>query len=781
MQEVTVRSFFKEQWKYITIAFFTAVVLAALLSIPLITPCKADYGQTYFEYTVICAVWAGIYMLCTIFPLLLWLGRYGIFAGFFREKQYKNLRLTGINLLRLAIGIFGTYEIMLYHRVVMKTVVISIFRNRSGAYLQFLLGILFLAIILTDLKKAFAAFPRWNEKYPWMIKGVIALFTSFMGFFIIEMFCESKMLTYMDMRFLNIAYWGILLLFFYLIFRRLKVSAIITLVISYVLGLANYLVVMFRGNEILWGDITAAGTAMEVVDNYSFKPDHYFPMVTIAVVLSILVILVLPVKEEKKPVNKKRIIQTIAAEAVLMIALVVANMSGVLYGFIQGNYWDYTTMMANTGYIPYFISNVNYSATVKLESYSASSAKKTLEQSSALRTDDEVDVDATEEKAAEAPNIIMIMDEAFSDLGVNGEIETNQDYMPFIRSMKDNAIKGYLHLSICGAPTANTEFEVLTRSSMKFLPTGSIPYNQYVTSEIPSLASVLENSEYDYQTFAYHSYSATGYNRPKAYDFLGFDDSLFVEEEDMDEYDEVRGYVSDSSDFAKLAEIYDEKKDGNPLFLFNVTMQNHGGYMTFFDKGEDAIEVTNFDANYQLENYLTLIKKTDNAVQELVEHFQNEEEPTMIIFFGDHQPKLADDVLDPFMSEALETTASTQGASDASDGSSKYNGVSSRYEVPFFIWTNYDIEEQENVDISANYLSSYVLENAGIPLTAYDDFLLEMRQSYPVLTAKEYWDADGNVMQWEDEIPSAISSYENIQYNCLFDKDNKLSSFFNGQ
>lgn len=773
MQEVTIRQFFKEQWKYILIVFGCALAASALMCIPLIGPCQLDYGEAYFNYTLVCAIWTGIYLLCAIFPLFLWIGRYGVFTGFFKEKKYKEKRNIAVNLLRLAIGCFGLYEIWLYRRVSIRVAIVAIFRNRSGAYLQFLLGLIFVFILLTDFRKALAALARWNQKYPWMIKGVTVLFVSFMGFFLVEMFCESKMLTYMDMRFLNILYWSVLLLFLYLIFRRLKFSAIITLVISYVMGLANYLVVMFRGNEILWGDISAAGTAMEVVDNYTFKPDHYFPMVTIAFVLAVLVVIVLPFKEKKQPVNKKRVMQTIIAEVLLIAVLAIANVTGALYGFIQGNYWDYTTMMANTGYIPYFISNVNYSATVKLEDYSASSAKKTLEQSSALRSDDEPDAGVASTSSSEAPNIIMIMDESFSDLAVNGNLETNQDYMPFLHSLESNTIKGYLHLSICGAPTANTEFEVLTRSSMAFLPIGSIPYNQYVTSKIPSLASVLGNSSYEYQTYAYHSYSCTGYNRPKAYDFLGFDDSLFVEEDDMDEYEDIRGYVSDSADFKKLEEIYEEKKEGNPLFLFNVTMQNHGGYTNFFDKGDDAIEVTNFDADYQLENYLTLIKKSDNAVQELITYFQNEEEPTMIILFGDHQPKLDDEILEPFMADA-------GSDADAVDGSSRYTNVSSRYEVPFFIWTNYDTKEQQDVDISANYLSSYVLENAGIPLTAYDDFLLEMRKSYPVLTAKEYWDADGNVMSWDDEKPSAISSYENIQYNCLFDKEDKLNSFFNG-
>lgn len=772
--------FIKKMWKYILGAFLLATLVSTSLCLYLIPFCQRDYGTTYFSYSVACAIWTGIYMLCVLFPAFMWLGRYSIFTRFIKDRKYKEGRAIVVVLLRIAIALFGAYEIIMYDHYRFKYVIITIYQNSPGAFIQFMLAVLFFIIALTNYSRIFPNVFQWNQRYPWLLKFCIVALVSFACFFNVEMLCESKMLTYMDMRFLNILYWAIIIGILYIIFRRVKISVIITLVLSYIVGIANYVVVMFRGKEILWGDITAWGTAMEVVDNYKFTPDHYFAMVTIAFVICLVFVIILPIKEEKLPWNKKRIVRTLISEAVVVTLLLIANFTTLLYGGIQGNYWDYTIMMKNTGYVPYLISNINYSTSVKLEDYSASAAKAVLKKSADTLKEETShnsgkDEDSkTKNASTESPNIIMIMDEAFSDLGVNGDLQTNQDYMPYIHNMTDNTIKGNLHLSICGAPTANTEFEVLTRSSLAFLPTGSIPYNQYVTNSIPSLATVLKDSKYNYQTFAYHSYSATGYNRPVAYEYLGFDDSLFVEEEDMDEYESLRDYVTDSSDFKKLEEIFEEKKDGNPLFLFNVTMQNHGGYNTGFDAGDDQIEVTNFDGDYQLENYLSLIKKTDNAVAELTSYFANEEEPTMIIFYGDHQPKLVDETLEPLMGDQ-------GGSSDDGDGTSRYDDVASRYQVPFFIWTNYPIEEQHGLEISSNYLSSYVLQTAGIPLTAYDEYLLELRKSYPVVTAREYWDAAGNIYQWgENNMPSVLKSYENIQYNCLFDKDNKLETFFNG-
>lgn len=87
------------------------------------------------------------------------------------------------------------------------------------------------------------------------------------------------------------------------------------------------------------------------------------------------------------------------------------------------------------------------------------------------------------------------MDEAFSDLSVLGDFDTNTDYMPFVHSLEkgnENTITGYLNTSVCGGNTADTEFEFLTGNTMAFLPVGSIPYQQYIKSKTPSLASYLK-------------------------------------------------------------------------------------------------------------------------------------------------------------------------------------------------------------------------------------------------------------------------------------------------
>ena len=107
------------------------------------------------------------------------------------------------------------------------------------------------------------------------------------------------------------------------------------------------------------------------------------------------------------------------------------------------------------------------------------------------------------------PNIIVVMNESFSDLSVLGDFKTNEDYLPFLHSLQqgaENTVTGMLNVSVCGGNTADTEYEFLTGNTMAFLPQGSIPYQQYITKELPALPAYL--ASLGYETVATHPYYA---------------------------------------------------------------------------------------------------------------------------------------------------------------------------------------------------------------------------------------------------------------------------------
>ena len=204
--------------------------------------------------------------------------------------------------------------------------------------------------------------------------------------------------------------------------------------------------------------------------------------------------------------------------------------------------------------------------------------------------------------------------------------------MPFVHSLQngaDNTITGYLNVSVCGGNTADTEFEFLTGNTMAFLPAGSIPYQQYIKDTTPSLASYLKGL--GYETYAQHPYNASGWNRETVYPLLGFENMAFAP--DYLSRDVIRNYISDKTSFEKIIETYENKPEDKPAFIFNVTMQNHGGYTDTYWNFTNTINAKGL-GNDALNQYLSLIKLTDSDLSSLISYFKEQDEKTIIVFFG---------------------------------------------------------------------------------------------------------------------------------------------------
>jgi phosphoglycerol transferase MdoB-like AlkP superfamily enzyme len=230
------------------------------------------------------------------------------------------------------------------------------------------------------------------------------------------------------------------------------------------------------------------------------------------------------------------------------------------------------------------------------------------------------------------------------------------------------------------------------------------------------------------------------------YPLLGFERADFIDS--FPETGRLRSYVSDETAFNFIKRAY-EKKGSEPLFFFEVTMQNHSGYTDKFDNftPDVALKDGGTDA---INTYLSLMKQTDTALESLVRYFSEQEEKTIIVFFGDHQP--TDSVVEPVLQ------ANGKSGATLTDEEQK-----ERYVVPFVIWANYDIAEEQDVEISANYLSGKVMQTAGLPLSPYQQYLEEFRQEIPVISAEETRYTDESV-SGED----TLLSYQKLQYYMLF-------------
>ena len=102
------------------------------------------------------------------------------------------------------------------------------------------------------------------------------------------------------------------------------------------------------------------------------------------------------------------------------------------------------------------------------------------------------------------------------------------------------------------------------------------------------------------------------------------------------------------------------------------------------------------------------------------------------------------------------------------------------YRVPFLMWSNYGLEHQYYDGISVNYLSSILMQNANIAKTGYQEFLSNLMQSFPIINANVYQDADGVFHSWDENQEEQLKNYQILQYNQLVDKKHRDWSFFGG-
>lgn len=508
----------------------------------------------------------------------------------------------------------------------------------------------------------------------------------------------------------------------------------------------------FRGSYIMPWDIFSVGTALNVADNFSYVPTTRMVIVSILFIGLFWAEGYCKVDFSKlfKRAALRFIISALALASVFCYTWLIHRNTVIEKLGIYTIQFDADGLIKHNGLGAGFIYELKFLSVEKPAGYSASKQKEILEK---------IDADTT--SAGSTPDIIVIMDEAFSDPAVDGKIETNEDYMPFIHSLMngaENTQSGYMNMSVIGGNTPNSEFEFLTGHSMAFLPKGSIAFQQFIRHEIDSMPSYLKSL--GYSTLAMHPYDSSGWNRTKVYPLLKFDEMYFLDDyyENLN-LPEVRKYVSDDAFLGQIEKEVAARAEKGPVFSFNVTMQNHSSYGKEFDNlpwtiSVNGIEEMNKQA-IRITNYVNLIKLTDTAFEKLIDHYKNSDRPTVVVFFGDHQP-------DPNVYDIM--WSQNGKSADTLDKEDTFN----TYRVPFIIWANYDIEEKSGLEISDNYLGNMTLKAAGIPLTKYRTFTDEFSKKYPVISAIRTMDADGNSYA-TDDVASELKEYAAMQYYEMFD------------
>lgn len=319
------------------------------------------------------------------------------------------------------------------------------------------------------------------------------------------------------------------------------------------------------------------------------------------------------------------------------------------------------------------------------------------------------------------PNVIAIQNEAWWDPSLIPNAEFSQDPLPTYRELLKKGLAGELISPVYAGGTCMPEFEFLTGFTTKFLPTSVYPYIQSITSPTPSLASAYK--ENGYETIAFHSYKRNFYGRNKAYPLMGFDSFISVDEM---KNPELKGwYISDIAMARDIIKMYEEKK-ADRLFLFGVTMQNHGGYEKQRYDTYD-IEVTSDKISENdlqgLKDFTQGAYDGDMMLKALIDYFENVDEPTIIVMYGDHLPLLG-----------TEGSTYVDGGFVEKESVFQYYKHEQLYHTPYVIWANYDLGDLDlPKEISPGNLGLQVAKLSSLSTYPwYFSFLDSFYKEYPV-------------------------------------------------
>lgn len=500
-------------------------------------------------------------------------------------------------------------------------------------------------------------------------------------------------------------------------------------VVCCILGIAEHFVITFKGEAILPSDILALGTAMEVSEGYEFT--FTAGIVTSLALLEISLGL-LSLIRPRKPRTPTHVFPAIAANLCAFLLVTVVGLSGFSnidleqaldFGFDR---WQPITTYASQGFITSFTEMVNELPIEKPEDYTPDEAQS-IEQELAAAYDSTYG--SSEQRAA---------------AGYTGPA--------FYNSLPDTLVRGTMLASVAGGGTANSEFEFLTGATTAFVGLGKIPYQLYQMNGVNSLAKDLK--ELGYTTTAMHPQNPVNYHRDKIYQQLGFGDFLSI-----GDFEGAPYYHAGVCDYATYDKILDLlRTDEAPQFIFDVTMQNHGGY----DYGTvPAEELTNYwvegaseGANSALNTYLTCINASDRDLDYFINELRNIGRPVVLVFFGDHQPSAATTLNDELYPQ--EDTASH---------------AFRIYQSTYLVWANYEIAGNTELNVydavGANEIAAITLNKIGAPLTNYQKALLATRSDVPTINVAGYLGADGLRYDLESEdspYASTIDKLQRMQY-----------------
>lgn len=539
----------------------------------------------------------------------------------------------------------------------------------------------------------------------------------------------------------------------YNLIGKVFLSMVLTSCTLVILCIVNYLKLIFRGDPLYPSDFTQITHMQSVIP---MVMDYFSWSYIFVIIVSIVACIV-------AGIYMRRYIQNVKIHLGIRALLVVGSIF-VLYAY--GNFantfmnkvfqksgvdfvlWNQNENYASNGFVLGFISNLDTTVMEKPKNYSK---ENMLQIANDIKKQYSGNIGSQKKK--EKPNIIFVMSESFWDPTKVTNLSFSEDPVPNLHHYIENFPGGQTISPTFGGNTANVEFEALTSYSMSLLKPGSIPYQQVITNkkEIPSIPTALKKE--GYYTSAIHSFGRTFFKRDDVYKVLGFD--KFNAEDTMENVDIDGDYISDLAMSKEIIAELEEQKQ--PTFIHAVTMQNHFPF-TEGRFGENLIEISgleNEESKGELETYTEGLRRSDEALQYLIEQLDNLDRPTLLVFFGDHLPSLGTNK--SFYKEngyiTNEKTPSERLA---------------MAQTPLLMYANFDMPNDNLGLVSPIHFSNLIFDYAGLNKSLFYQFLSELYKEIPVLRDELKVDKNGEVINdLTKKQKEMLEQYKMLQYDLL--------------
>lgn len=496
----------------------------------------------------------------------------------------------------------------------------------------------------------------------------------------------------------------------YLFKRRVFVRIIIS-VLWMVLGVANGYMLLKRVTPFNAQDLKVAKDAVSLINNYF----NGFELIMLSVGIVAVVIWIISMWRRGGQYEGK-LHRIWAIIGIIICAVLYGGFTNLAidkrvistyFGNIAFAYEDYG--------LPYcFMASVFNTGINEPNDYN----EETIAE---ISNDGEITKNETGLKENKRPNIIFVQLESYFDVEEAEFFTTSKDASPNLRKMYKNYSSGYFKVPSVGAGTANTEFEVLTGMNLRYFGPGEYPYKTVLKEQqCESAASAL--SALGYGTHALHNNGGNFYSRAKVFDNIGFDSYTSKEFMNILQFTE-NGWAKDDILVQHIMESMDSTKQQD--FVFCVSLQGHGDYPEekVIDDPEITVEGIEDEATKnKWEYYVNQVYEMDQFAGNLIKAVEERNEPTVVVFYGDHLP--------------------TMGLK-AEDLKSRY-----LYNTNYVIWDNIGLKKKDR-NIPAYQIMSDVFDRLDIHSGTVFNYHQERRQTknyledlellqYDILYGKQY-------------------------------------------